>query len=307
MGFKLRLRFHGSIALVPSQDKTRVTMLLGKFPQPDVPDEKKLVPHVKFLQGSLQPTKRDVHEPPANSMGSDDMRHVLLDDGELLTLKARVTGQQPLTLNENDDPSPTPVRSTHFSLKWLPHVARIEDPPTGQIHPDLMVFPQDASSSDRGIVGRIDLDKGLLQTTGILDPVLIDFVAPGRDTVTTAIAREAELLLDVDDDRVVLEADSLFQERQPNRDTARDMTFLANGAQELVITIGNEPADEIHQPIPTIRSDAQNDREVREEFRMLYRMSANRNPPNPRLPQVGGRRPSGNLCVIPVYEPPTGL
>lgn len=305
MGFKLRLRFHGSIALVPSKDKTRVTMLLGKFPQPDVPDEKKLVPHVKFLKGSLQGNARNVFEPPPNSMGDKDMRHVLLDDGEMLTLNAQVTGQQRLELDESDDPSLTPVRSTNFSLKWLPHISVIEDEETGKIESALMVLPQPAAA-ERGIVGRIDLDKGLLRTTGILDPVLIDFVAPGRPTVTTAVAREAELLLDVDGDRVVLESDSLFYGRSPSRNGSRDMTFLANGAEELVITIGNEPRDEIHQPIPTIRPDDVNDKEVREEFRMLYRMSVNKNLANPRLPQVSGRRPSGNLCVIPVYEPPTG-
>ncbi len=300
MGFPLRLRFHGSIALVPSEDKTRVTMLIGKFKEP-ADAEKKFVPHIKFPNGSLKPNpKRKVYEPPANSIGDKNLRHILLQDGERLTLNAKVIGQ-PLTLNENDDASPTPVRSTKFSLKWLPHIAETEDEETGKIDPGLL-GDQAEDDSERGITGRMDLTRGLLQTTGILDPVLIDFVAPERPTLTTAVAREAELLLVIDDDRVVIESDSLFEGRQPNRDTSRDMTFLADGANELVITIGNEPGDEIHQPIPTIRSDEVNDREVAAEFRMLYTFSVNKNPPNPRLPRVSGRRPNGNLCIIPVYN-----
>lgn len=307
MAFRLRLLFHGSIALVPSEDKAKVTMLIGKFKAAN--GLKELVPHVKFPNGSLlEPGARAVKEPPADSIGDKNLRHVLLEDGERLTLNAETVGQ-PLTLYEPEDPNPTPVQATKFSLKWLPHIAQIEfeDPPTGTIDPALMEFPQKKDDPGRAIVGRMDLDKGLLQTTGILEPLLIDFVAPGRATVTTAVAREAELVLDIKDDRVVIESDSLFGERQQNRDGARDMTFLANGADELVITIGNEPEDEIHQPIPTIRSDDDNDKEVREEFRMLYTMSARKNLVNPRLPKVSGRRPSGNLCVIPVYNSGAGI
>lgn len=300
MGFLLRLRFHGSIALVPNADKSVVTMLIGKFEKTEeTKDLKPLVPHIKFHENSLQPNpKRKVRPRPTDARDDKTIRHIQLEDGELLRLNANVI-DQPLKLNENDDPSPTPVKSTKFSLKWLGDIARLEDEETGTIDPELMKLPQDRHAPGRGVTGRIDLTNGLLQTTGILDPVLIDFVAPGRPRITTAIAREAELLLKVEDDSVVIESHSLFGEP---RDTKKDMTFHANGADELLITIGNEPKDEIHQPIPTIKADDLNDKEIRQEFRNLYTLSKRKKIANPRLPQVRGRRPQTGLCIIPKYS-----
>ena len=305
MGFTLKLRFHGSIALVPSADKKKVTMLIGKFKVAS--GMKELVPHIKFPKDSLQSAERVVHEPPPDSPGDKNLRHILLEDGELLTLKAD-SGSQLLELDNSTDPFETkPVASTRFSLKWLPHIAEIEpeDPEIGQIHPQLMNMPQQKNAPDRVVSGRMDLARGLLRTTGILEPLLIDFVAKNRPKVTTAVAREAELVLDVAGDSLVIESHSLF-DNTPHP----AMTFFANGAEELVITIGNEPEDEIHQPIPTIQPDGDNDIEAAEEFRTLYEFSSKKNKIDVtklRAPRVTGRRPTGSLCVIPVFNSGAGI
>ena len=307
MGFQLKLRFHGSIALVTDRVNNIAHMLIGNFKQAVVP--KPLVPYIKFPAGSLSgPRAVGAKEPPKNSLGNPDLRHILIDD-ELLTLNAKFTGQklQLIEHDPSDDPSPTPIPSNAFSLTWLPHLQIADDDPaTGVIDPELMKLPQPTTPQPRPVVGRIDLTNGVLRTTGILSPELVEFSSSGRDKILTAIAREAELVLDLDDDSFVIESDSMFVGRTQNRapNGPQDLSFNFNGQPELVITIGNEPEDEIHEPLPQIKSDEQNDAEAIEEFLLLYSMSQKKNIANPRLPRVSGRRPSSSVCVIPRAEKP---
>jgi hypothetical protein len=312
----VRLVFHGSIALVRNRDNT-VTMIVARFPHEEGLSD--LVPHIKFPNGSLKTRPNDVVKAPETS-GDRKFSHIKIQGGELLTLKLGAPAQ-PMTFDESTDPrSNTPVAKTRRSLKWLPHLGELnQDAALGVIDPKLLVLPQPqppqqpANPPELTVAARIDLNQGHLRTTGIFDPVLVDFHETeknpdgtlrvvGRPRVTRAVAREAELLFSVPGNELVIESDPITEERRVNRDTSRDLVFSGNAGQELVITIGNEPEDDIHQPIPQIHTDAENDKAVVAEFTQLYKLSAKKNLPTPLAPRVSGRRPSGNLCVVPIYN-----
>jgi hypothetical protein len=245
-----------------------------------------------------------MQSPPASAAAEfQSLRHFVLSD-EYLTINARVArSQQTLVMNEAKDPiSRNPVASVdELSLVWLPHIETIT-PGAGDVEPALLQVPVTVRP---GLAARVDITQGLLQTNGTgPEHAVVDFVSNSRPTVSRAVAREIVLTLDVLDDFFILESRPLDGS---TADATRSIRFdNVKGETAIRISIGNEPAEDIYAPEPQIVVDAELEaKETALEFSQFYKLSRN-TPADPGLPQIKGRRPSGNLCATGYFNPTDG-
>ena len=290
------ITFHGAVALVPSRNTTQMRVLLGKFPSTDE-GVKPQVPYIRFPRSSYDAKKnsRRLVSPPKGT-AKDDV-HVVLD-GEYLALQGIADRTfQPNTVK--DDIAKTPTALDQKSLHWLPHISRVT-PGAGTISPKLLVNPVSPDTKPE-LAARIDLTKGRLETDGAMNDQVF-FVSPdGRDIPPQSIARAAVLTVNVSGDALTLKSTPLIKGAKFK---GRDIRLNVPRNGHIDVVIGNEPEEDIYvdaPQFPTGESELDAEEEAR-EFGLYYNLSAE--PPNgtAAVPRLKGRRPSGQLCAVGVFD-----
>lgn len=289
--------FHGAIAFVPTPNSTQMRVLLGRFP--DTEGVHPQVAYVRFPRSSYdKKNSRTLVSPPAGTTGpAANDAHVVLD-GEFLSLQG-MTDKSFQPNNAKDPNAKTPTAVDLKSLHWLPHISRVT-PGAGTIAPELMVNPMNPGTQP-GLAARIDLTKGRLETDGVMKDQVIFASPDGRDIEPQSLARAAVLTLTVNSGALTLKSAPLVKgTKAKNRDIK--LNVPKNGHIDVVI--GNEPVEDIYVDAPQFPADVTKDEADAEarEFGLYYSLSAQ--PPNgtAALPQLKGKRPSGQLCVVGVFD-----
>ena len=293
--------FHGAVALVPNANNTQMRVLLGRFPPTE--GVKPQVAYIRFPRSSYDPKKNSrqlVGPPPGTTGPAGSDAHVVLD-GEFLSLQG--IADKKFSPNIAKDPiSDTPTALDEKSLHWLPHIGRVT-PGAGTICPALMANPM-SPATQPGLAARIDLTKGKLETDGVMREQVIFASPDGRDIPPQSIARAAVLTVNVSSDALTLKSSPLVK---GVKFKSRDIRLAVPKNGHINVVIGNEPVEDIYvdaPQFPTGDSKLQAEAEAR-EFGLYYNLSAQ--PPNgtAALPQLTGKRPSGQLCAVGVFEEET--
>ncbi len=289
MGFTLNIRFHGTIAMVPRKDKTKIHLLWGDFPE--VKCVMPLVAYIRFPRYSWdeRANKRTLGGPPPDVKPQyADFRHVRLG-GEMLTLCACVAPHdQTLQVNDRFNPnSPSPTEPDLKSIHWVADMEKL-NANAGNIKPGLLNVPPTDSP---GLLARMDLTKGRFQTRGV-DPVRARFRSDTGREVHTPIARETELTIDILDDEFILESTPILG---GPHNPALDMKFRSGGQPTLNIMIGHEPLADIYKPTPPTLPPSEVQAIARREFGMYY-MLCQHQPVDPVFPLTGDLGP-GAYCM----------